>query len=49
MENCKHVPTPIAIGTKLSKDDEGSDVNPNLFKKLVGILMYLIATRPYIM
>jgi len=49
MENCKPLPTPVATGTKLSKDDEGSDVNPTLFKRLVGSLMYLTATRPDIM
>eukprot|EP00253_Pinus_taeda_P034872 PITA_34872 len=49
MENCKPVPAPVATGTKLSKDDEGSDVNPTLFKRLVGSLMYLTATRPDIM
>eukprot|EP00253_Pinus_taeda_P034873 PITA_34873 len=49
MENCKPVPTPVATGTKLSKDDEGSDVNPTLFKRLVGSLMYLTSTRPDIM
>ena len=49
MVNCKHVPTAVATSTKLSKDDEGSYVNPTLFKRLVGSLMYLIATRPDIM
>ena len=49
MENCKLVPTPVAIGTKLSKDDEGSYVNPTLFKILVGSFMYLTATRLDIM
>ena len=49
MDNCKPVPTPVAIGTKLRKDDEGLDVNLNLFKRLVGNLMYLIATRLDIM
>lgn len=48
MENCKPVPAPIATGTMLSKDDEGSDINPTLFKILVGILMYLTTTRPNI-
>eukprot|EP00253_Pinus_taeda_P023923 PITA_23923 len=46
MENWKPVPTLVATGTKLSKDDEGLDANPTLFKRLVGSLMYLIATRP---
>jgi hypothetical protein len=34
---------------KLSKEDEGSKVDPSLFRSLVGGLMYLIATRPDIM
>ena len=46
MDNSKPVPTPVATATKLSKDDEGVDVNPTLFKRLVGNLMYLTATRP---
>eukprot|EP00253_Pinus_taeda_P024985 PITA_24985 len=49
MENCKLVPTLVATSTKVTKGDEGSDVNPTLFKILVGSLMYLIATRLDIM
>ena len=33
----------------MSKDDEGSTVDPTLFKRLVRSLMYLTATRPDIM
>ena len=32
---------PVATDTKLSKDDEASNVNPTLFKILVGSLMYI--------
>ena len=49
MSNCKTALTPVIIGLKLSKDDEGSTVDPMLFKRLVGSLMYLTATRPDIM
>ena len=49
MDNCKPLPTLVATGTKLIKDDEGSDVNATLFKILIGSLMYLTATRPDIM
>ena len=49
MINCKSAPTPIVTGLKLSKKDKGADVNPTLYKKLVGSLMYLTATRPDIM
>ena len=41
-------PTPVIPGLKLSKDDEGSIVDPMLFKRLVGNLMYLTTTRPNI-
>ena len=49
MESCKPAPTPVVIGTKLSKDDEGSYVNPTLLRRLVNNLMYLVATRSNIM
>ena len=41
-ENCKPVPTGVATCTKLSKDDEGSNIDPTLFKRLVGSLMHLL-------
>ena len=49
MSNCKTTPKPVIIGLKLSKDDEGSTVDPMFFKRIFGNLMYLIATRPTIM
>ena len=49
MMNCNPAVTPIATGTKLSKEDDGSKVNPSLYKRLVGSLMYLTATRSDIM
>jgi hypothetical protein len=49
MLNCKPAAIPMAIGTKLSKYDEGCYVDPTLYNKLVGILMYLTTTRPDIM
>ena len=48
MEKCKPTNTPIATGTKLSKEDKGPIIDPSLYKKLVGSLMYLIDTSPYI-
>jgi hypothetical protein len=49
MEECNPAETPIPLGTKLSKKDEGSTVDPTLYKILVGSLLYLTATRPDIM
>ena len=49
MSNCKITPAPVITSLKLSKDDEGSIVDPTLFKRLVGSLMYLTTTRPDIM
>ena len=50
MSNCKTVSTPVIIGLKLcTKDDDGSTIDPTLFKRLVGSLMYLTATIPNIM
>ena len=46
MSNCKTTPTPVITGLKLSKNDEGATVDPTLFKRILGSLMYLIATRP---
>ena len=49
MYNYKIAPTPIITGLKLSKDDEGSTIDPTLFKRLVGSHVYLTTTRPDIM
>ena len=49
MLNCKPAVTPIATGTKLSKEDDGSKVDPTMYKRLVGSLMYLTTTRSDIM
>jgi hypothetical protein len=46
MEKCKPADTPIALGTKLSKEDLGSVISSTLYKQLVGSLMYLTTTRP---
>ena len=49
MSNYKVSPTPVIMGLKLSQDDDGSNVDHTLFKRLVGILMYLTTKRPDIM
>jgi hypothetical protein len=49
MINSKATPTLVIIGLKLRKEDEGSNVDPTMFKRMLGSLMYMIATRPDIM
>ena len=49
MVNLRAAPTPVITGSQLSKEDRGSKVDPTLFKRLVGSLMYLTMTRLDIM
>jgi len=42
-------PTPVITRLKLRKEDEGSKVDPMLFKIMVGKLMYMTTTRLGIM
>ncbi|XP_040369459.1 secreted RxLR effector protein 161-like [Rosa chinensis] len=46
MEKCNSVGTPTEPGLKLMKNSRGKKVNNTLYKKIVGSLMYLTATRP---
>jgi len=45
MEDCNPSETPIPLGTKLSKQDEGPIVDSTLYKSLVGSLLHLTITR----
>jgi hypothetical protein len=44
MINSNAAPTPVKTWLNLIKEDEGSKMDPTLFKSLVGILMNLKAT-----
>ena len=49
MEHCNSVGNPMVPGIKISKDEHGDEMDGSLFKKMIGSLMYLTATRPDIM
>ena len=49
MLDCKPVSTPVECGVKLSRHNEEENVNPTLFKSLIGSLRYLTCTRPDIL
>ncbi|KAG6407721.1 hypothetical protein SASPL_130718 [Salvia splendens] len=46
MENCNPVFSPMATNDKLKKDDGSEKVDAQLFRSLVGSLIYLTNTRP---
>ncbi|KAH9657526.1 hypothetical protein KPL70_023114 [Citrus sinensis] len=49
MNDCKPISMPVEYGVKLSKHDEGEDIDSTFFKSLVGSLCYLTCTRPDIL
>eukprot|EP01018_Ginkgo_biloba_P000790 Gb_00723 [translate_table: standard] len=48
MQNSKAAITPIAMGVKLSKEDESKKVDSTLYKSLVGSLMYCNKARYHV-
>ncbi|KAJ7295085.1 hypothetical protein O6H91_Y213600 [Diphasiastrum complanatum] len=48
LQDCKPVNSPIESDKKLSKLDESQSFNTTLYRQLVGSLIYLTTTRPYI-
>jgi len=49
MDNSNFVHNPIVLGYKLMKDEDGVKVDKTYYKQVVGSLMYLTTTRPYMM
>ena len=49
MEESNAISTPVDYGIKLSRYNEGSNIDATYFKSLVGSLCYLICTRPDIL
>jgi hypothetical protein len=48
MENCNKVCSPIVPGCKLVKNENDKASDSTSYKQMVGNLMYLLATRPYL-
>jgi hypothetical protein len=48
MEDCKPVTTPMKTKCKLSKDDDSKSTDQRQYKSMIGSLLYLIASRPYV-
>ncbi|XP_050897436.1 uncharacterized mitochondrial protein AtMg00810-like [Lathyrus oleraceus] len=48
LENASHKKTPAPTHLKLSKDEKGLSFDQSLYRSMIGSLLYLTASRPYI-
>ena len=48
MEDCRPMSTPMITNWKKLHASEGELVDPTLYRQLIGSLMYLVNTRPYL-
>jgi len=49
LEDCKVMNTPMHPTCILSKEDTGTKVDHKLYRAMIGSLLYLTASRPYIL
>ena len=47
-EDCKPVSTHMNVGCKLSKEDESRDVDKKSYRSMIGSLLYVTTSKPYV-
>ena len=45
LEDSKPISTPLAIGHKLSKNDESAKVNQTMYRSMIGKMQYVVDSR----
>ena len=48
-EDAKTIKTPMTTIIELDKDEQGKNVDIKLYRSMIGSLLYLMTSRPYIM
>jgi hypothetical protein len=43
---CKSMPTPMVMDLKQMSGVDSGEIDPHLYKQLIGSLMYLVNTKP---
>jgi hypothetical protein len=49
MEDCKPVVTPMKTSCKLSKDDDSKSTDQRQYRSMIGSLLYVTTSKPYVM
>ena len=49
LEDSNHVSTPMVTSFNLSKDDDYVEVDHTMYRSMIGIMLYVTSTRPYVM
>jgi hypothetical protein len=49
VEDLKLVTTPMKTSCKLSKDDDSNSTDQRQYKSMIGSLLYVTTSRPYVM
>jgi hypothetical protein len=49
MEDCKPIITPMQTSCKLRKDDDSKSIDQRKYKSMIGSLLYVTTSRPYVM